>query len=99
LGFTFNRKNKGGGGTKQPVVAHTFNPSTWKAEAGGFLSFRTARETLSQTNKQTNKQPFNSNLCLDVVVITFKFSTQETDQEDCKFEASLDSMVRLSLIH
>jgi hypothetical protein len=22
------------------VVAHTFNPSTWEAEAGGFLSFR-----------------------------------------------------------
>jgi hypothetical protein len=25
------------------VVAHTFNPSTWEAEAGGFLSLRTAR--------------------------------------------------------
>jgi hypothetical protein len=24
------------------VVAHTFNPSTWKAEAGGFLSSRPA---------------------------------------------------------
>jgi hypothetical protein len=22
------------------VVAHTFNPSTWEAEAGGFLSFQ-----------------------------------------------------------
>jgi hypothetical protein len=26
-------------------VAHAFNPSTWKAEAGGFLSSRTARAT------------------------------------------------------
>jgi hypothetical protein len=54
----------------QAVVAHVFNPSTQEAEAGGFLSSRTAwatkwipgqpglyRETLSQkTNKQTNKQ-------------------------------------------
>jgi hypothetical protein len=51
------------------VVAHAFNPSTWEAEAGGFLSSRPAwttkwvpgqpelyRETLSQkTNKQTKK--------------------------------------------
>jgi hypothetical protein len=52
-------------------VAHTFNPSTWEAEAGRFLefeaslvyrvSFRTARATQrnpvsKQTIKQTNKQ-------------------------------------------
>jgi hypothetical protein len=52
------------------MVAHAFNPSTWEAEAGGFLSSRPAwsrvnsglhRETLSRkktnqpTNKQTNK--------------------------------------------
>jgi hypothetical protein len=52
------------------MVAHVFNPSTWEAEAGGFLSLRPAcstkwvpgqsglhRETLSQNNnnKQTNK--------------------------------------------
>jgi hypothetical protein len=50
------------------VVAHAFNPSTWEAEAGGFLSSRPAwstkwvpgqpelhRETLSW-NKQTSKQ-------------------------------------------
>jgi hypothetical protein len=49
------------------MVAHTFNPSTQEAEAGGFLSSRPVwstkwvpgqpriyRETLSQ--KQTNKQ-------------------------------------------
>jgi hypothetical protein len=27
------------------VVAHAFNPSTWKAEAGEFLSLRTAWST------------------------------------------------------
>jgi hypothetical protein len=27
------------------VVVHTFNPSTWKAEAGGFLSLRPAWST------------------------------------------------------
>jgi hypothetical protein len=53
------------------VVAHAFNPSTWEAEAGRFLSLRPTwstewvpgqpglhRETLSwkQTNKQTNNK-------------------------------------------
>jgi hypothetical protein len=50
------------------VVAHAFNPSTWEAEAGRFLSSRPAwstewvlgqpelyRETLSWKNKQTKK--------------------------------------------
>jgi hypothetical protein len=26
--------------SSQAVVAHAFNPSTWEAEAGGFLSLR-----------------------------------------------------------
>jgi hypothetical protein len=58
-------------GTEPGVVAHAFNPSTWEAEAGGFLSSRPAwstewvpgqpglyRETLSRKNKtkQTNKK-------------------------------------------
>ena len=52
------------------AVAHAFNPSTWEAEAGGFLNLRPAwstewvpgqpmlyRETLSRkTNKQTKKK-------------------------------------------
>jgi hypothetical protein len=47
------------------MVAHTFNSSTWEAEAGGFLSSRPAWSTVraiqinpvsKQTNKQTNKQ-------------------------------------------
>jgi hypothetical protein len=48
------------------VVAQAFNPSTWEAEAGGFLSSRTARATekpclekktkTKQTNKQTKTQ-------------------------------------------
>jgi hypothetical protein len=43
------------------VVAHAFNPSTREAEAGGFLSSRTARATQrnpiskKQKNKQTKK--------------------------------------------
>jgi hypothetical protein len=31
--------------TKPGVVAHAFNPSTWEAEAGGFLSSRPAWST------------------------------------------------------
>ena len=51
------------------MVAHTFNPSTWEAEAGGFLSSRPVwptkwgpgqpglhRETLSRKTNQTNKK-------------------------------------------
>jgi hypothetical protein len=51
------------------VVAHIFNPSTWEAEAGRFLSLRPAwstehvpsqpglhRETLSQKKKKTKKE-------------------------------------------
>jgi hypothetical protein len=50
------------------VVAHAFNPSTWEAEAGGFLSSRPAwsteqvpgqpglhRETLSRKTKKTKQ--------------------------------------------
>jgi hypothetical protein len=51
------------------VVAHAFNPSTWEAEAGGFLSSRPAwstkgfpgqpglyKETLSQKKKKKKKK-------------------------------------------
>jgi hypothetical protein len=51
------------------VVAHAFNPSTWEAEAGGFLSSKPAwstegvpgqpglhRETLSQKKKKKKKR-------------------------------------------
>jgi hypothetical protein len=51
------------------VVVHAFNPSTWEAEAGGFLEFaailvyrvssRTARATQrNPVSKQTNKQTY-----------------------------------------
>jgi hypothetical protein len=44
----------------QTVGAHTFNPSTWAAEAGGFLSSRTARTTqrnpVSKKQKKQNKR-------------------------------------------
>jgi hypothetical protein len=44
------------------VVAHAFDPSTWEAEADGFLSLRPARTARAiqrnpvlKTNKQTKK--------------------------------------------
>jgi hypothetical protein len=56
------------------IVAHTFIPGLWEAEAGGFLSFRSAwptgqpglhRETLSQkqnkTKQNNNKKPKQTN--------------------------------------
>jgi hypothetical protein len=71
------------------VVEHNFNPSTWEAEAGRFLSsnwstlsFRTARATqknpVSEKTKQTNKQSFTPmlNFCCrtDLVFLTVSIS-------------------------
>jgi hypothetical protein len=52
---------------RQVVVTHTFNPSNWEAEAGGFLvykvSSRTARaiqrNPVSKNKKQKQKQKLN----------------------------------------
>jgi hypothetical protein len=38
------------------VVAHAFNPSTWKAEAGGFPSLRLARAVQRKTKKKKKKK-------------------------------------------
>jgi hypothetical protein len=42
------------------VVVHAFNPSTWEAEAGGFLSSRTAmttqRNPVSKKKKKKRKE-------------------------------------------
>jgi hypothetical protein len=38
-------------------VAHTFNPSTWEAEAGGFLSSRPAWSTEFQDSQGYTKKP------------------------------------------
>ena len=39
-------------------MAHAFNPSTWEAEAGGFLSSRLAWSTQPGLHRKTN-QPKN----------------------------------------
>jgi hypothetical protein len=41
------------------VVAHAFNPRTWEAEAGGFLSLRPAwsTETLFKKKKKKKRVP------------------------------------------
>jgi hypothetical protein len=43
------------------VVMHAFNPSTWEAEAGGFLSSRPAWSTKlsSKTARATQTNPFS----------------------------------------
>jgi hypothetical protein len=42
------------------VVAHAFNPSTWEAEAGGFLSSRPAWSTKFQ-----DSQGYTEKSCLE----------------------------------
>jgi hypothetical protein len=62
--FFFKKPTQG-----RAVVAHAFNPSTWEAEASGFLSSRPAwstkrvpgqpelyRETLSQKKEEKKKK-------------------------------------------
>jgi hypothetical protein len=61
-------------GTSWGVVVHAFNPSTWEAKAGGFLSLRPAwstewvpgqpglyRETLSRKNNSNNNNKTQTN--------------------------------------
>jgi hypothetical protein len=43
--------------TCQAVVAHAFNPSTWEAEAGRFLSSRPAWSTEPRTARETQRNP------------------------------------------
>jgi hypothetical protein len=47
----------------QAVVAHTFNPSTWEAEAGEFLSLRPALvyRVSSRTARATQRNPVSKN--------------------------------------
>jgi hypothetical protein len=77
----------------QAVVVHTFNPSTWEADVGGFLSWRAAwstelvpgqsglhTETLSQKKKKKqNKQtnPKNKNFFQSVKCSALAWSAQE----------------------
>jgi hypothetical protein len=74
------------------MVAHTFNPSTWAAEAGRFLSSRTTwstgqpelnRETLSSKTKTKQKKDSReaqitelSDIFLPCVIIVLCFSRQ-----------------------
>jgi hypothetical protein len=41
----------------QAVMAHAFNPSTWEAEAGGFLSLRPAWFTEFQDSQGYTEKP------------------------------------------
>jgi hypothetical protein len=62
------------------VVAHAFNPSTWEAEAGGFLSSRPAwstkwvpgqpglTEKLCLEKQEQNKQKKNTYCVLEQVI-------------------------------
>jgi hypothetical protein len=40
----------------QAVVAHTFNPSTWEAETGRFLSSRPARTKQKKPDSKNQKK-------------------------------------------
>jgi hypothetical protein len=83
------------------MVAHAFNPSTWEAEAGRFLSLRPAwstewvprqprlhRETLSRKQKQTNKQTKQNKQrkeCHRFLIICFINSNFNLDDYICLY--------------
>jgi hypothetical protein len=52
-----NEKNR----NRPGVVAHAFNPSTWEAEAGGFLSSRPA----SSKSEFQDSQGYTEKPCLE----------------------------------
>jgi hypothetical protein len=54
------------------VVAHAFNPSTWEAEAGGFLSLRPALvyKVSSRTARATQRNPVSKNKKKKIVFLT-----------------------------
>jgi hypothetical protein len=39
------------------MVTHAFNPSTWEAEAGGFLSSRPAQSAARATQRNPESNP------------------------------------------
>ena len=45
------------------MVAHAFNPSTWDAEAGGFIEFETSLvyRVSSRTARATQRNPVSKN--------------------------------------
>jgi hypothetical protein len=47
----------------QAVVVHAFNPSTWEAEAGGFLSFKASLvyRVSSRIARATQRNPVSKN--------------------------------------
>ena len=44
------------------MVAHTFNPSTWEAEAGEFLSLRPVYRVSYRTARATQRNPVSTPL-------------------------------------
>ena len=43
------------------MVVHTFNPSTWEAEAGGFLSSSLVYRVSSRIARATQRNPVSKN--------------------------------------
>jgi hypothetical protein len=77
------------------MVAHTYNPSTWKAEARGalrlsFRTVRTDRKALSQKQNKTNHQRDKQKeymLLLPKTRVQFHFS-QSTAASKSSWEGS-----------
>jgi hypothetical protein len=52
------------------VVVHAFNPSTWEAEAGEFLSLRPAwfTELSFRTARATQRNPLSKNQIIVIII-------------------------------
>jgi hypothetical protein len=71
--------------SKPGVVAHAYNPSTWKAEAGGFLSSRPAWST----SEFQDSQGYTEKPCLENKTKQNKTNKQKTKKKKDKISKKI----------
>jgi hypothetical protein len=75
------------------VVAHTFNPSTWEAEAGGFLSLRPAWSK----NEFQDSQGYTEKPCLEKKTNKQKKTTKKNQTLCCSYQFVILPLTRSRL--
>lgn len=67
------------------MVVHTFNPSNWAGESGGFLNYRLIPDTQCETLTQKRKKKrFVSNFVKIFFIKMYHVDVQQTDSEEIR---------------
>jgi hypothetical protein len=74
------------------VVVHAFNPSTWEAEAGGFLSSRTAWFTEFQDSQGYTEKPCLEKQKQKTTTTTTKTKNQKKDAKENQNQQELSTI-------